>query len=454
VSVRAVVLAAGKGTRMKSAVPKVLHELCGRPMLWWVLEALRAAGADDVVVVTNPELDPQLAPFGVRTVIQPEQLGTGHAVKIALDALAPADGCLVVAYGDMPLVDRTIFEDVQAAVDPDAGTALALVTAVMPLPSAFGRIVRQAAAGSAQPHNAVERIVEAKDCTPEQLAIEEMNAGIYAYHEAALRGAIAQVGNDNAQREYYLTDTVELLIAAGHRVAPVPVADYRSVLGVNDRVELAAANAVLNRRLCEAHMRAGVTIADSATTYLVPGLQIAPDVTIRPNTVIYGATRIGEGTSIGPNCRIGDAVIGARCDIRESVVTSSEVADDVKIGPFAHLRGDSRLAEGVRIGNFVELKKADLAEGVKANHLAYLGDASIGARSNIGAGTITANFDGVRKNRTVLGADVKVGSNNVLVAPVTVGDGAVTGAGAVVHRDVAAGDKVAGVPARSIAKKS
>ena len=444
-SARAIVLAAGKGTRMKSARPKVLHELCGRPMLWWVLEALRAAGVDDVVVVTNPELDPHVAAMGVRTVIQAEQLGTGHAVKIALDAVAPDDGCLVVAYGDMPLVDAAIFEDVQAAVDPDAGTALALVTAVMPLPSAFGRIVR---AG-----NAVERIVEAKDCTPAQLAIDEMNAGIYAYHEHALRTAIAQVGNDNAQREYYLTDTVELLIAAGHRVAPVPVDDYRSVLGVNDRVELASANAILNRRLCEAHMRAGVTIADPATTYLVPGLEIASDVTILQNTMIYGTTRIGEGTCIGPNCRIGDAVIGARCDIRESVVTSSEIANDVKIGPFAHLRGDSRLADGVRIGNFVELKKADLAEGVKANHLAYLGDSAVGPRSNIGAGTITANFDGTRKNRTEIGSDVKIGSNSVLVAPVTVGDGAVTGAGAVVNRDVTAGDKVAGVPARSIAKK-
>jgi bifunctional UDP-N-acetylglucosamine pyrophosphorylase / glucosamine-1-phosphate N-acetyltransferase len=445
VSARAIVLAAGKGTRMKSARPKVLHELCGRPMLWWVLEALRAAGVDDVVVVTNPELDPQLAPLGVRTVIQPEQLGTGHAVKIALDAIEPEDGCIVVAYGDMPLVDAAIFEDVQAAVDPDAGTALALVTAVMPLPSAFGRIVRNA--------NAVERIVEAKDCTPDQLALDEMNAGIYAFHEHALRTAIAQVGNDNAQREYYLTDTIELLVAAGHRVAPVPADDFRSVLGVNDRVELAAANALLNRRLCEAHMRAGVTIADPATTYLVPGLQIAADVTIRPNTAIYGATRIGEGTCIGPNCRIGDAVIGARCDVRESVVTSSEVANDVTIGPFAHLRGGSRLGDGVRIGNFVELKNADLAKSVKANHLAYLGDASIGARSNIGAGTITANFDGVRKNRTDVGADVKVGSNSVLVAPVTVGDGATTGAGAVVNRDVPAGDKVAGVPARSIARK-
>ncbi len=438
---------------MKSARPKVLHELCGRPMLWWVLESLHAVGVDDVVVVTNPELDPQLATFGVRTIIQGEQLGTGHAVRIALDAIAPADGCLLVAYGDMPLVEPAIFEDVQAAIDPDAGTALALVTAVMPLPSAFGRIVRKGNTPSTSSGQAVERIVEAKDCTPAQLAIAEMNAGIYAYDERALRTAIAQVGNANAQGEYYLTDTVELLIAAGRRVAPVPVGDYRSVLGVNDRVELASAGAILNRRLCEAHMRAGVTIVDPATTYLEPGLIIATDVTIRPNTVISGATRIGERTSIGPNSRIADAMIGARCDIRESVVVASEVANDVKIGPFAHLRGGSRLGDEVRIGNFVELKNAQLAEGVKANHLAYLGDSVVGPRSNIGAGTITANFDGVRKNRTEIGADVKIGSNSVLVAPVTVGDGVVTGAGAVVTRDVPAGDKVAGVPAKSIAKK-
>lgn len=430
---------------MKSARPKVLHELCGRPMLWWVLEALRASGADEIVVVTNPELDPLLDGFGVRTVVQTEQLGTGHAVRMALDAIEPREGCLLVAYGDMPLVDSTIFEDVQAAVDPDAGTALALVTARMPLPSNFGRIVRSG--------SAVERIVEAKDCTAEQLAIDEMNAGIYAFDEAALRAAIVQVGNANAQREYYLTDTVELLIASGHRVAPVPVADYRSVLGVNDRAELAAARAILNARLCEAHMLAGVTIVDPATTYLEPGLEIGRDATLLPNTSICGATRIGEDTTIGPNTRIADATIGARCAIRESVVTSSRIGDEVTIGPFAHLRGNSQLASDVKIGNFVELKNADLAEGVKANHLAYLGDTAIGPRSNIGAGTITANFDGVRKNRTEIGADVKIGSNNTLVAPVTVGDAATTGAGAVVNRDVEPGDKVAGVPARSIAKK-
>jgi bifunctional UDP-N-acetylglucosamine pyrophosphorylase / glucosamine-1-phosphate N-acetyltransferase len=424
--------------------PKVLHELCGKPMLWWVLAALRAAGVDEIVVVTNPELDQLLEPFDVKTVVQGEQLGTGHAVRIALEAIEHRDGALVVAYGDMPLVDPTIFEDVLAAVDPDAGTALALVTARMPLPSSFGRIVRAGAA--------VERIVEAKDCTPAELALDEMNAGIYAFGEAMLREAIVRVGNDNAQREYYLTDTVELLIDAGLRVAAVPAADYRSVLGVNDRVDLAEARGILNRRLCEDHMRAGVTIVDPATTSLVPGLVIGADTTIYPGSSITGATRIGTRCRIGPSSRIEGSSLGDDVTVTESVVVESSLGNRVWVGPFAHLRGGANLGADVRIGNFVEVKKSDLAAGVKANHLAYLGDSSVGPRSNIGAGTITANFDGVEKNRTEIGADVKIGSNNTLVAPVTIGDGVVTGAGTVVIRDAEAGDKLVGNPARSIAK--
>jgi bifunctional UDP-N-acetylglucosamine pyrophosphorylase / glucosamine-1-phosphate N-acetyltransferase len=444
-SARAIVLAAGKGTRMKSKRPKVLHELCGRPMLWWVLEALRAAGVDDVVVVANPELDRELAPFGLRTVVQAEQLGTAHAVRIALDALEPRDGTVVVAYGDMPLVDRSIFEGVQAAVDGAAGTALALVTARMPLPSNFGRIMRNG--------SSVTKIVEAKDCSPAQLAVEEMNAGIYAYDEPALREAIVQVGNDNAQREYYLTDTVELLITSGRRVVPVRVEDFRSVLGVNDRVELAQARAILNQRLCEEHMRAGVTIIDPATTYLEPGLEIARDVTILPGSMIYGTTTIGEGTVIGARCRIGDSIIGARCEIRESVVTATRIGDDVSVGPFAHLRDGNIIGDRVRIGNFVEFKKSEIGDDVKANHLAYIGDSTVGPRTNYAAGAITCNFDGEKKNRTEIGADVFIGTNNSLVAPLTIGDGAITGAGAVVIRDVPPGDKQVGNPARSIAKK-
>jgi bifunctional UDP-N-acetylglucosamine pyrophosphorylase/glucosamine-1-phosphate N-acetyltransferase len=451
-SARAIVLAAGKGTRMKSAWPKVLHELCGRTMLWWVLEELHASGVQEIVVVTNPELDPLVTRFAVRTVVQTEQLGTGHAVKTALDALEPCDGTVLVAYGDMPLVDHGIFEAVQAALGNDEQTALALVTARMPLPSSFGRVVRaKSAARSA--NGAVERVVEAKDCTVKQLALAEMNAGIYAFRESALRDVAAKIGNQNAQAEYYLTDAVELLIAAGKRVAAVAVPDYRSVLGVNDRVELAEARALLNRRLCEAQMRAGVTIVDPATTYLEPGLQIACDVTIHPGTWIFGETRIGEGTSIGPHCRIGNAVIGERCDIRESVILTSRLGDDVRVGPFAHLRDGNVIGDRVRIGNFVEFKKSEIGDDVKANHLAYIGDATVGPRTNFAAGSITCNYDGVKKNRTEIGADVFIGTNNALVAPLSIGDGAMTGAGSVVTRDVAPGDRVAGVPARSIAKK-
>lgn len=453
-SSRAIVLAAGKGTRMKSSLPKVLHEICGRPMLWWVVQALRDAGVAEIVVVTNPELDALLDAFDVRTVVQSEQLGTGHAVRIALDAMEPRDGKLIVAYGDMPLVGAEIFADVQAALesghatslalDPGRSTSLALVTARMPLPSSFGRIVREG--------DAVARIVEAKDCTPAELALDEMNAGIYAYDERVLRKTIERVGNENAQGEYYLTDTVALLVAAGTWVVPVPVADYRSVLGVNDRVELASAYAIVNRRLCEEHMRAGVTIVDPATTWLEAGVTIAADTVIYPDTSIGGTTTIGASCFIGPHTRIDNARIGDRAAITESVVLDSTVGERASIGPFAHLRGGARLGADIRIGNYVEVKNADLADGVKANHLAYLGDASVGRDSNIGAGTITANFDGVKKNRTEIGARVKIGSNNTLVAPVTIGDGVMTGAGTVVIRDIEPGDKVVGNPARSIAK--
>jgi bifunctional UDP-N-acetylglucosamine pyrophosphorylase/glucosamine-1-phosphate N-acetyltransferase len=442
---RAIVLAAGKGTRMKSALPKVLHDLCGRPMLWYVLEALRATGIDEIVVVANPELEPLLAPFGVRCVVQTPQGGTGHAVQVALAALEPLDGTVVVAYGDMPLVDSTIFEDVQAAVDADAGTALGLVTARMPLPSNFGRVVRNG--------TTIEKIVEFRDATTAERAIDEMNAGIYAFDERALRAVIGRLTDGNAQRELYLTDTVELLVAESHRVVPVEAVDYRLVLGVNDRVELAGARATMNERLCRAHMRAGVTIVDPATTYLEPGLTIGADTIVAPNTSIGGGSVLGLRARVGPNVRLYAARLADDVCVTESVVVESAIGPGATVGPFAHVRGGSVVGGEVRVGNFVELKNARLADGVKAGHLAYLGDATIGENANIGAGTITCNYDGVRKNETTIGRDAFIGSNSSLVAPLTIGDGALTGAGAVVIRDVPAGDRVAGNPARSIGAK-
>ncbi len=442
---RAIVLAAGKGTRMKSAQPKVLHDLCGRPMLWYVLEALRATGIEEIVVVANEQLEPLLAPFGVRSVIQTPQLGTGHAVQVALAALDPRDETVVVAYGDMPLVDATIFEDVQAAIDADAGTVLGLVTARMPLPSSFGRVVSNGAT--------VERIVEFRDATTAERAIEEMNAGIYAFDERALRAVIGQLSNRNAQSEFYLTDTVALLVAASCRVVPVHAVDHRLVLGVNDRVELAGARATMNERLCHAHMRAGVTIVDPATTYLEPGVLIGADTIVLPNTSIGGASVLGERTRVGPNSRLYNARLDDDVCVTESVVLDTALGARVTVGPFAHLRGGNVVGSDVHLGNYVELKNTRMAAGAKANHLSYLGDSTIGENTNIGAGTITCNYDGVRKNATTIGRDAFIGTNNSLVAPVTIGDGALTGAGAVVIRDVPAGDRVVGNPARSIAAK-
>jgi bifunctional UDP-N-acetylglucosamine pyrophosphorylase/glucosamine-1-phosphate N-acetyltransferase len=446
--IRAIVLAAGKGTRMKSARTKVLHEICGRPMLWYVIRALRAAGIEEILVVANEELQDEIGTFGVESVLQEEQLGTGHAVRVALERLAPrTGGRVVVACGDMPLVTREIFRGVIGALEPEPrnGTAMSLVTVQMPLPSNFGRIVRRGPS--------VARIVEVRDATPDELDIDEMNAGIYAFDEEALRDAIVHLRDDNAQSEYYLTDTVAYFVGTGKKVKPVAAADHLHVLGINDRVELAQARKQMNARLCAQHMLDGVTIVDPDTTYLEPELEIGTDTVIYPNTTIARLCALGQGCVIGPNARLSNAVLGERVTVRESVVLNSTLGNDVAVGPFAHLRGETRLADRVHVGNFVEIKKSQLAQGVKVSHLSYLGDAIVGDDTNVGAGTITCNFDGTKKNATVIGRNVSIGSNTSLVAPVTVGDGALTGAGSVVTRDVAEGERVAGNPARPLRKQ-
>lgn len=445
---RAIVLAAGKGTRMKSATPKVLHEICGRPMLWYVVHALRAAGADEIVVVTNDELHERMEHFGVRGILQREQLGTGHAVQAALRELPPlADGRLVVAYGDMPLVHEEIFRGVVGALHDarSTGAALAMVTVHMPLPSSFGRVIRRG-------HD-VERIVEARDATPAELGVEEMNAGIYAYDEAALREAVARLRNDNAQGEYYLTDTIADFVQSGKRVVPVMAGDHVHVLGINDRVELAVARKEMNKRLCAQYMRDGVTIVDPDATYLEPELTIGRDTVIYPNSSVGRLSKIGEQCVIGPNARLSNAQLGNHVIVRESVILDSRIGNGVHVGPFAHLRNETVLEDWVHVGNFVEVKNSRLARHVKAGHLTYLGDAEIGENTNVGAGTITCNYDGVRKNKTTIGRNAFIGSNTSLVAPVSIGDDALTGASAVVTKDVPAGERVAGNPARPLPKK-
>lgn len=444
-TIRAIVLAAGKGTRMKSDVPKVLHEVCGRAMLWHVLRSLRAAGIDDILVVTNDELESQIDDFEVRSVVQRQQLGTGHAVKVALGALdSLPGGRVLVTNGDMPLVREEVYRSVAASLDGN-GAPMSLVTVRMPLPSNFGRVVRTG--GDAT------RIVEVRDATPAELEIDEMNAAIYAFDEAALRDAVTHLRDDNAQKEYYLTDTLAHFVHGGKRVRPMPCEDAAQLLGVNDRVELALARREMNARLCAQHMRAGVTIVDPATTYLEPELEIGRDTVIYQNTSIGRLSEIGEGCTVGPSARLSNAVLGKGTTVRESVLSDVIVGDGVAIGPFAHLRGGAELGNDVRVGNFVEIKKSKLADGVKAAHLSYLGDATIGQETNIGAGTITANYDGENKNETIVGMHVRIGSNSSLIAPVTIGDGALTGAGSVVTKDVAPGERVVGNPARPLPKK-
>jgi bifunctional UDP-N-acetylglucosamine pyrophosphorylase/glucosamine-1-phosphate N-acetyltransferase len=445
----AIVLAAGKGVRMKSARPKVMHEICGRPMIWWVFRALRDAGVSRAIAVTSPDNDAAVVAVAqtipdieIDTVIQVDARGTGHATQIALGELKPREGTILIAYGDMPVVDGALFRSVVAACD--TLTALALVTARVKLPSNFGRVIRDG--------DVVQRIVEARDCTPEELLVDEVNAGVYAFDEGALRAVIGEIQSNNAQGELYLTDTIALLADRGDRVVPVLCHDRRLVMGVNDRVELSHARKAINARLCEDHMRAGVTIVDPDRTYLEPGLTIGNDVVIEPNTSIGGSTTIARGVRIGPNCRIFGATIGESAQITESVVLDSTVGAHAVVGPYAHLRDGARLASDVHIGNFVEVKDSQLQSGVKARHLTYLGDAEIGEGTNVGAGTITCNFDGQKKNKTKIGKNVKLGSDTMLVAPVEVGDGALTGAGSVVIRDVEAGDRVVGSPARSIKK--
>jgi bifunctional UDP-N-acetylglucosamine pyrophosphorylase / glucosamine-1-phosphate N-acetyltransferase len=445
--IRAIVLAAGKGARMKSARTKVLHEICGRPMLWYVVQALRRAGIDEIVAVVNSELREEIGQFGVRSVVQDEQLGTGHAVMIALESLEPSPGRVVVVCGDMPLLSGELLAGMAGSLDAGDGVAsvMALVTVKMPLPSSFGRIVRNG------PH--VERIVEVRDATSEQLAIDEMNAGIYAFDETELRDAITRLRPDNAQGEYYLTDLVESFVSAGKGVRPVLATDHVGVLGINDRVELAQARKAMNARLCAMHMRDGVTIVDPETTYLEPELEIGTDTVLYPNTTIGRLSRIGRSCVVGPNSRLSNAGLGDRVTVRESVVSDTTIGDDVWIGPFAHLRGETRLGDRVHVGNFVEIKKSSLSRRVKVSHLSYLGDATIGEETNIGAGTITCNFDGERKHPTIVGRNVAIGSNTSLIAPVTVGDGALTGAGSVVTKDIPGGERVAGNPARPLPKK-
>ena len=432
-----VIMAAGKGTRMKSSLPKVLHRLAGRPLLQHVLDASAALQAARRIVITGhgaEQVEAAAAPSGAVFVRQEPQLGTGHAVQQAVPALDMGAPTTVVLNGDVPLIESRTVSALREACD---GQRLALLTIELEDPTGYGRILRDAS-------GRVTGIVEQKDASAEQRAIREAYTGILAAPTAALARWVGALRNDNAQREYYLTDVVALAVAEGCEVVTAQPGDVVEVLGVNSPVQLADLERRHQRRQAEALMEAGVRLADPARFDLRGTLSCGADVEIDINCVFEGEVHLGEGVRIGPNCVLRDVRIDAGAVIHAFTHIDGEgapvhVGSGARVGPYARLRPGAQLGPDVHVGNFVEVKNSTLARGAKANHLAYLGDATVGERVNYGAGSITANYDGANKHRTVIGDDASIGSNCVLVAPVTVGAGATVGGGSTIAKDVPAG---------------
>ena len=442
----AVVLAAGLGTRMKSTLPKVLHPLCGRPMLAYVLDAW--ASTDDgsaggrPIVVFSPAVAAVTDAFADRAdfALQSEPRGTGDAVRAALAAVPDEAAEILVLSGDVPLVSGADLDSIlEARREDDAAIALASVFSADP--AQLGRVVRSE-------FGTVERIVEAKDASPEELAGNEINAGLYAFDAAWLRRRVGTLMASVATGELYLTDLVRLAREDGRIVSAVAFDDDGRFDGINDRAQLAAAEWSMRVRLNEAHMRDGVTMRDPSTVYLDWTVDLGADVTLEPNVILRGATSVGDGTVIGAGSQLIDATIGAGARIWASIVESSTVEDEATVGPYSHLRPGSVVGRGAEVGNFAELKNTHLGPGSKQHHVSYLGDAEIGEGVNIGAGAITANYDGASKHPTRIGDGAFIGVDTMLIAPIEVGEGARTGAGAVVTRDVPPGKLAVGVPAR------
>lgn len=420
---------------MRSALPKVLHPLCGRPLVAWPIEAARAAGAGTVVVVDNPgrRLAEHL-PDGVEVAIQEEPRGTGDAVAAATAHIDPG-ATIVVINGDVPLLTAEAIQGLVEAHDA-AGAAATMATMEPDDPGSYGRVIRGA-------DGEVERVAEAKpgsgDATEEELAIREVNTGVYAFSGRALLDALGRLGSDNAQGEVYLPDVLPALREAGESVTGHPIGDPVLTHGVDDRVDLAFATAQLQRRILEDHMRAGVTIVNTGATTIDAGAEIGRDTVIEPGTVIRGATRIGERATVGPHTTLIDATLGDEVAVIHSHLNGARVDDGASVGPFAYLRPGAHLHAGAKAGTFVEIKNSEIGAGSKVPHLSYIGDADVGEGSNIAAGNITANYDGTHKHRTTIGSGVRTSVDTMFVAPVTVGDGAFTAAGSVITDDVPPG---------------
>jgi bifunctional UDP-N-acetylglucosamine pyrophosphorylase/glucosamine-1-phosphate N-acetyltransferase len=416
---------------MKSRLPKPAHLVCGKPMARYAVDAALAAGAESVTVVVGHEADAVRQAVGddVAYVLQAEQRGTGHAVLQAERSLREADEALVL-NGDLTLVTA---EDLRALLEHHraTGASATILTATLEDPASYGRVIRR--------HDgSVERLVECRDATPRELAIREINVGLYCFNAPELRDCLQRLRPDNEQGEYYLPDVIGMLVGAGRRVEAVIAADPRTALGINDRAELATAAAILRERILRDLMLSGVTIIDPASTFVDAGVRVGQDTVIHPMTVLQGRTEIGAECEIGPSARIIDCQLGDQVTVHASLVVQSSIGDGTRVGPFANIRPGCRIGRRVKIGDFVELKNAVLEDRVSAGHLTYLGDAQIGEHTNIGAGTITCNYDGQAKHQTVIGRESFIGTNATLVAPVTVGDGAYVAAHSVVTEDVPA----------------
>jgi bifunctional UDP-N-acetylglucosamine pyrophosphorylase/glucosamine-1-phosphate N-acetyltransferase len=432
-----IVLAAGGGTRMKSRLVKVMHPLAGRPVVGHVVATARAAGAARIAVVVGSQADTvtgylDSAAPEVLAVHQPEQLGTGHATRLALDALGGADGTVVVLTGDAPLITGETLALLTAAHEAE-GNAVTVLTAVVPDATGYGRIIRNPGDG------AVLRIVEHKDASADERAVSEINSGLFAFDGKLLREALGKVRADNSQGEEYLTDVLEILGAAGHRTGAAVAEDFREFLGINDRVQLAEARRILNDRLVTAAMRAGVTVIDPATTWFDVEVEYLPDAVVHPNTRLHGRTSLGEGCEVGPNCTLADTAVGAGAVVRDATAEQAVIGEGATVGPYAYLRPGTRLGAKSKAGTYVELKNAVLGDGSKVPHLSYVGDATIGEQTNIGAASVFVNYDGVNKHHTTIGSHCRLGSDNMYVAPLTLGDGVYTGAGSVITKDVPSG---------------
>ena len=441
-STAAVVLAAGQGTRMRSRLPKVLHPLAGRPMIAHVLDALERAGIEQRVVVTGHEaaaVEAEL-PSGAVAARQEPQLGTADAVRVGLTRVPEEVRHVIVTMGDAPLIPAELFGALLHE-QAEGNAAMVLLAARVADPAGYGRIVRDADGGC-------RAIVEEADADAETRAIDEINAGTYCFDAAWLRASVGAV-EESPKGEFYLTDLVALARGAGRRVRVLDAPRPELAMGINDRVQLAAAEGLLRREVAERHMRAGVTIVDPQTTYIDATVEIGQDARIEPWTILAGRTAIGEEAVIGPHATLRDSRIAARARVWASIVEESSVGEATQIGPYSHVRPGCEIGPDCRIGNYAELKKTRIGAGTQ-HHVSYLGDAEVGERVNIGAGAITANFDGERKNPTTIGDGAFIGVDTMLRAPLTIGPGARTGAGAVVTRDVAAGKTVVGMPARPI----